>query len=247
MDEVVFTAEEMASLGTASGIDAPAPEPEPVAAVVTAPEPVLEPEAVLEPEPAAAAADTDDDGFTVDELRAEIRAALAESDPFADTPAEPTAEDVERKKLADENASLKAKIAEQESKADEAQARAETKRLEHSIDSTIGKLKMTDVEVESTTKYLLANPDLGAAVMTGSMTWEEAAMRRHPGIGERARTAQTTPSSGGSGADGVLEAPAANGNGAPSKFKHTPSPGDYGDISRHLLASGEAASLGRYT
>lgn len=240
---------DLASLGTYTDDDPEAPPPpEPVKAVEA---PVAEPEKpAAEPaKPAPAVADDEDDeDLTFEDLDEIVRGASeagakqaieairkADAEPTDDTPPE-------TKKLAEENAALKAKLAEQENQIAESQRTTALADLEHSIASTIGKLKMTDAEVEAVTKYMTGNPDL----TRGGMGFEEAASRRYPGIADRAKAAPASPAT--PAADGgSLVAPAANGAGAPKPWKPAASPGDYSDVSAHILKSGGAASLGKYT
>ena len=218
----------------------PTPEPEPKAEVKPEPTPAPEPEVAPEPEPELTAEDDEYEDLTLDDIDKRIADAIDSRDPFADPD---STDDVppEVKKLADENAALKAKLAEQEKASAEATKQKAIADMTTSINSTIGKLKMTDAEVKATTDYLVANPDLAR----GGMTFEEAATRRYPGIAERAKSA---PAVKPDVADGSMQPPpTANGAGAPKPFKHTASPGDYGDVNRHILQSGAAASLGKYT
>jgi hypothetical protein len=248
----------MSSWGTFTPDDpeAPAaPEPTPEAAAPADAPPKEPAKADPEPEPETPPEDDDADfeEMSFDDLDkmiagavktgiAEVRKADAAADPDAD-PDGGTPPEV--KKLADENAALKAQLAEREQKLAETEYKDGLAKLQHSIDSTAGKLKMTDDEIMGTVAYLKADPTLAKTIgQPGGITFEEAAMRRYPGIEGRARSAPPATASD----EGKLGSPpAANGAGAPKPFKHDPRTGNYEDVTNHLLRSGEAAKWGKYT
>ena len=230
------------SLGTYIDDDAPvdappADEKRPVEAPPADEPPADEPEPDIEPgdEP------EDEDEFedlTLEELDDRIKGSLKSViEDFRKQPppgAEPSDTPPAVKELAEKNAQNEARIAELE----EALALRQLGDLEHSIASTIGKLKMTKAEVQGTTRYM----ELHADATRKGMTFEEAATLRYPGIDARGRQAAAGPKAG----DTPPAPPAANGSGAPGPFKSTPTPGDYSDITAHILKSGKAGSLGRY-
>jgi len=243
------TAAEMETLGIFEGNDAPVPEPEKPAAP---PEPEKQPEPAKEPEAAPPSEDAgeesdDSEDLSLDELDARIKKDVREA--IEDVRREEqAAEDDERtpaeKALAEENARLKLESEQaKQALADREDAEVKSK-IEHSIASTAGKYKMTAEEINAVTEYMLGNPDL----VKGKMGFEEAATRRFPQLRDRLQSAPAAPKAppAGDGAEGVLDAPAASGAGAPKPWKHTPSPGRYDDITQHVLASGEASLLGKF-
>lgn len=237
-----ITAEDLAALGTHTGDDAPpppAPEPE------KKPEPTPEPEKKPEPEPEADDSEESEAEFedmTLDDLDARVKSIIAEA---TKQPADDTEEFEVDPVVAAERAKTKAaeeKAAAAQAELDKRIEEEEVGKLRHSIASTAGKFKMTPDEIKGVVQYMKANEDL----VVGGMGFEEAATRRFPHLNDRLRTSpqprETPP-----GEEGSLVAPTATGPGAPRPFKHKAEPGEYGDVTRNILESGEAAKLGRYT
>jgi len=241
-----FTPDDPEIEGQVATEDAPAPEKKPGAE----PEPEKKPAAPAEPD-----ADDDDGDDEFEDLSLEdietitaraaekaVDKAIEKHRAGADEP-EGDAIDPKLKQLAEENERSKARIAELENESAEREAAAQIAAFEHSINSTIGKLKLSDSEVEAVTKYMVQSikDDPG----NKTVSFEEFAMRRFPGIGERAKAPAPT-SQQPTTTEGALAAPAANGSGAPRAFKHTASPGDYDDVNDFLIRSGKAAGLGKH-
>lgn len=248
-ESVEVSADELASLGEQIGDDAPpapaTPEPEKKA------EPAPEPEPEKKPEPAKPEADDDEDGdddeaedLTLDEITERVNQAVAKALKADAEEAEDDRPEAE-KLLAAENARLKAEAEAAKKELAEKDDKEAVKELKHAIASTSGKYKMTTEQVNGVIQYMKANEDLVA----GGMKFEEAALRRFPQLADRLRTSPDprTPPDGEARADGLIVAPGSSGPGAPKPFKPTPGRGEYGDITKHSLESGEAAQLGSYT
>jgi len=245
------------ALGTFEGADAPPkpaekpdPEPQPKAGTDPAPKPEPKADPPKDPEPDPAGdpdGEEDFDDLTADDIEGivakAVKTAAKELRDEPDPDDDETPQEV--KDLRAENARLKAENEQRAKAAEEREQQDAISALEHSIASTVGKYKMTPEETKATIVYMQGNPDL----VSGGMGFEEAATRRLPHLADRLRTSPTpqTPR-GGDGSDGILGAPGAAGPAAPKPWKHTVTrDGGYNDISEHMLATGEAASLGKYT
>jgi hypothetical protein len=148
--------------------------------------------------------------------------------------------DVERRALAlqRENDQLKA--------AETARAeREEQQKLAHEVLSTAGKLKMTDAECISVGTFFERNPEY-----FGVWSFERAALHVFPELKGRLATAppaQPPSAAPGNGGQATGVVPAGTGGPAtPQPFKHNGRRFDYSDVTRAVLASGEAAKLGSY-
>lgn len=238
--EIEYTQQEMESIVTDLVADAAAESPGAPAEETPQKEPAASPEPAAEA-PEAGDPD-DDDAMTLDELDARIAEALKKHDEQVaeEVAEEPDPDDPQAAILA-ENKRLKAELEAREKAQREADEQKHIKELEHSISSTIGKYRMSDAEIEATVAYMEGNPDLVA----GGMGFEKAALRVHPDLPGRLKSADAPPSAPRSAGDasGSLDTPGANGNARPKAWRHTPSPGDYSDVTQHILASGEARGL----
>lgn len=236
-------------LGTFTGADAPIPE-SPAAASGDVGEPAEETiTPTTAPAPAESEAETDADEYedlTLDDLGELISGSVSgaiDKMRAAEESAEATeglSPDV--KKLTAENKALTERLAAVEKESKERILHDTTAALEHTIASTAGKFKMTDSEIAATTDYILDDPGILKA-----RGFEWCALHVHPELRGRLKAAPNPAPPASAGADGMVVAPAANGAGAPEAFKHTPSRGDYSDVTRHIIKSGEAAKLGKYT
>ena len=233
-------------LGTFEGADAP-----PAAVATPAAEPVVADPPAPEPEPAAVVAEPEpdaDESMTLDELTASLKTSLAEAisdirkaeaaapDPDDETPPEVVA-------LKNEKAALEAKVAALENQQADAEEARVVADIDHQIKSAVGKYKMTAAEQDEVVIACQDRPTLFR-----EKGFEAVALSALPHLRDRIRATPAPQKAlpGGEGADGLVTAPTANGAGAPSKWKHTPNPGDYSDITKHMLQSGEAAGLGKY-
>ena len=228
--------------------EAPEAEKAPEPAPEKEPEKAPEKPKPKDPDPEAEEAEEDEfEEMTPEDIEAIVNGALEKRDKAAAEAAEDDDTPQEVKDLRAENERLRAENEEREKALEERERQDALKALEHSIGSTVGKYKMTDDEVKATITYMKGNPDL----VQGGMGFEEAATRRLPEIKDRLRTSPPPPKQprGEEGSDGLLGAPGAGGPAAPKPWKHTVQAGggDYSDISNHMLATGEAGSLGKYT
>lgn len=241
------TEEPVGPLGTYVGDDAPTPKPEKATPEATpakaepdesAPEPEAEPEAEPEPEPADEFED-----LSLEDLDKRIAEAIKKAVPAEDP--EDDGLDDRTRALMKERDELKQRLETAEREQSEREDADAIAKLEHSVKSTSGKYKMTAEERATVVKYMQANEDLVA----GGMGFEEAALRRLPGLADRLKTSPQPPARppGENGVEGIVDVPATTGAGAPKPWKHTPKPGDYSDITAHAKQTGEAATLGRYT
>jgi hypothetical protein len=252
---------DLSALGEFTGPDAPPKAEEKPAATPETPEPEKKPEAKesdqknpaekpeAEPDDESEADDEEFEDLTLDDIQQSVRAAIREEvadarKRDAEPDDEPDDEPDAVKQLRAENAKLKERLEKSEADADEMATKQAIASLQHSIASTAGKYKMTEAEIASTVRYMEGNEDL----VRGGMGFEEAALRRLPGLADRLKTspAPQTPRGEAKG-DGALAAPGAAGPTAPKPWKSTGTPGSYADLNKHLLETGEAASLGKYT
>ena len=232
------TKEEMDGLGTDTET---APPAKPAAPAQPEPEPEPGPDA----DEAFADEEEGDDEFTLDALEERVaagtRRTIEEIRAEEARKAEEAKLSPEVRAIREENARLKAENERVHAESLIAEFRANEARYNHEIDSAVGKFHATVAERDDAIRYFEANPDL-----VGHMSFERALLRVHPEIRDRLKTPE-------SAARGIgrprsdLSTPAANGAGAPKPFKHTAKPGNYDDITRHTLESGEAAQLGSYT
>jgi len=228
--EPIPTMEQLGTVVPDTPVEA-APEP-PKAPETKAPEP--------EPEPDVAEA-------TVDDLMAAVEGAM---DAIEKRKAEAAAKEEADAQLTDEERTIRdqqAKIAALEAeKAAQEEATLKAK-LTHEIQSTAGKLKMSDEEVIAVGDFFDKNPEL-----FGVWSFERAALRVFPELEGRLRSAPPAqPRDGaapgnGSEATGAVVATGAGGPATPQPFKHNGRRFDYSDITQEVLLSGEAAKLGEY-
>ncbi len=221
-------------------------DPEAVAeesAVETPAEPEVAPEPEATPEPTKAE-EPDEDMATLEDIKGLIADTLNEfveaqnkattTDDDEDTDAAP---DSEVAKLRAENAELKQKEFDM-------LVEAEAQKVEHEVKSTIGKLKMTDAQVEAAVQYANKNPDI-----VGVWSFERIALRANPELADRpAVEAKPAPESpkvplGTTRAAGVIVNGQANGPSAPPPFKHNGKPRDYSDVTKHIIKSGLGRDL----
>lgn len=243
------------SLGEFTGADAPpkAEEPsntppKPEAPPKDDPKPEAKPTAKAEPEDdPEPEPEFDPDYMTVDELRGTVKQVIQEfaNDERARLNDEADETPEETKTLRAENARLKGQLDTANKTLAEVEEQAALGDLQSKISSAKAKYMMTKEEVGTVVKYMEGNEDL----VRGGMEFEEAALRRLPGLADRLRTEPPPQKPRGSdGGDGVLGAPGAGGPPAPKPWKHTVTAGggDYSDITQHQIDSGEAALLGKY-
>lgn len=187
-----------------------------------------------------------DDEMTLEELdsriQSNLKAVIEEYAKNADSETADLEMDPEVLSVVKQNRELEKRLAELEQQTQRYEEQELVQEIEHSIASTAGKYKMTSDEVQQTTEYLLANPDLAKV-----KSWEWAATRVFPELVNRLNDAPTGQhrreiASG----EGFVVPPTASGAGAPSQWRHTPNRGDYSDVTQHILLSGIAANLGRF-
>lgn len=212
------------------------------AAVETPAEPEVAPEPEATPAPAE---EPDEDMATLEDIKGLISDTLNE---FVEAQNKATTTDDDTDDTDDapdqEKAQLRAKVAELEQKEFDSLVEAEAQKVEHEVKSTIGKLKMTDAQVDAAVQYANKNPDI-----VGVWSFERIALRANPELGDRpaveAKPAPETPKVplGTTRAAGVIVNGQANGPSAPPPFKHNSKPRDYSDITAHVIKSGLGRDL----
>ncbi len=178
-------------------------------------------------------------------MRESVKEALAEQNVPEETKEVPSVWELPPDKIESiyaEKLALERKVQEMAERQQAYMLEQTERNLEAHITDVVGKYKMTAAEVNETVQYLEANQDLA---VDPSFSFERAALRRNPELRDRINT--YAPSQRSNSGEGFVVPPGASGAGAPTAFRHTPSRGEYSDVSRHIIQSGEAARLGKYT
>jgi len=220
-----------------------APEAE---APVTTPEPETKAPETKAPE-TPAKTEPDSTEASVEDLMAAVEGAM---EAIEKRKAEKEAEAEADARLTDEERTIRdqqAKIAALEAEKDAAELKQQEAKLVHEIQSTAGKLKMTEDEIIAVGGFFDKNPEL-----LGVWSFERAALKVFPEIEGRLRSAPPAQPRNGaapgsdSEATGAVIDGGAGGPATPKPFKHNGRRFDYSDITQEVLRSGEAAKLGEY-
>lgn len=214
--------------------------------------PVEEPAAAPEPEAAPAPAkaeEPDEDAATLEDIKSLMGEVLNDfvKEQNKQPAAAPDDADDDATDESAEVVALRAKVAELEQKEADALVEAEAKKIEHEVASTIGKLHMTQEQVDAAVAYANRNPDI-----VGLWSFEQIARRANPELegrpavepkpGPPAPAESSKVPLGTTRAAGVI-VNGANGPSAPAPFKASSRPRDYSDITAHVMASGLAREL----
>jgi len=231
------TAEELGAHETPPVVPAAEPEVEP--APEAPPKKAPKPEPEVEPEDEEAASDQ----ATVEDLANAVTRAF---ETLEEKRARKAAETADEADLSEDEKRIKALTAENErlkAEKETTDLKASEDAIVHQVKSTAGKYKMTDAEVEAVGNYFEQNPTL-----IGVWSFERGALYVLPELRGRLNSAPPAqPKAPGSDtrATGVIDA-TTGGPALPQPFKHDGRRRDYTDITRHALASGEAAKLGTF-
>lgn len=171
----------------------------------------------------------DSDEMTAEEIQKlvseSVKKALAET---AD-------EDVE---VDDDTTPEQKRIAELEAEKAEREQKAEQATVEHEVKSAIGKLRMTQEQVDLTVLYFEKNPDL-----EGVVSFEKAALRANPELSTRHQPNRgaNRATEGGEVAEVITRG--AGGPGARAPFKPVAGRGSYAAVTAAIRSSSAVRSL----
>lgn len=146
----------------------------------------------------------------------------------------------EEVEVEDERTPEQKRIAELEAEKSEREQKAEQAKVEHEVKSAIGKLRMTQEQVDLTVLYFEKNPDL-----EGVVSFEKAALRANPELSTRHQ-----PNRGANGATEGGEVAevitrGAGGPGARTPFKPVAGRGSYAAVTAAIRSSSAVRSIFR--